>query len=216
VSAHVEPHGASAGAHPVEHTFHPYRGGLNPVPLGLIIFLISEIALFGAFFMFYGHNRLLGHDGRGYPWPPPGFEIPANSTSINTAILIASSFTCEFAMFYLMRRNRRLVLVSLVATFLLGAAFLGLQAHEYTSIGFTPQTKAVGASFFSLTGLHGAHVFLGLTLLMFCIIRAARGRITPEHHTGLLVSSIYWHFVDIVWIVLYTLVYLLPDRLHGG
>jgi cytochrome c oxidase subunit 3 len=206
VSAHAEPQ--DGHAHPAEHTFHPYPTGLHPVTLGLIIFLVSEIALFGAFFLFYGHARLLNH----LQWPAPCYEIPANSTSINTAILIASSFTCELALLSLMRKNRRGLFWWLVVTFLMGATFLALQAHEYLNIGFLPTTNAQGTAFFTLTGLHGAHVTIGLILLMFCIIRSARGYFSSDDYTGLLVTSIYWHFVDVVWIVLYTLVYLLPDH----
>ncbi len=193
---------------PAAHTYQPYPVRLGIVPLGLVIFLTSEISLFGAFFLWYGHARGLNN----LAWPAIGYEIPADSTSINTAILIASSFTCELAFLSLMKNRRRGLFWWLVASFVLGAIFLGLQAREYHDIGFLPTTNAQGSIFFSLTGLHGAHVFIGLTLLLFCIIRVARGHFTPKRYTGLLVTSIYWHFVDIVWILLYTLVYLLPDK----
>jgi cytochrome c oxidase subunit III len=197
---------------PAEYTYHPYPIRLGATPLGLVVFLVSEIGLFGGFFLWYGHDRLLNNQ-RGWPWPT-GFDLPANSTSINTAILIASSFTCEMAMIGLFRKSRPMLQWWLVATLLLGATFLGLQAREYHDLGVTPKTNAQTSIFFSLTGLHGAHVFLGLTLLLMCIIRAFRGHFSPEKgkYTGLLVTSIYWHFVDIVWIVLYTLVYLTPTH----
>ena len=99
----------------------------------------------------------------------------------------------------------------LLATFILGAAFLGLQVHEYMIVGFTPQTTSVGAIFFCLTGLHGLHVFVGLLLLGLGMIRALRGRWTSDSHVGLLGISVYWHFVDIVWVVLFTVVYCLPS-----
>ena len=206
MSAHAE---TQAHDHPAEHTFHPYKTGMNPGIVGLIIFLVSEIALFGSFFLQYGHNRIL----QGYTWPQEGFEIPADATSINTAILITSSFTCEFGLIAFMRGSRRGLLWGLIASFLLGAVFLGLQVHEYITIGFTPQDGAMGASFFCLTGLHGAHVFVGLCLLLFCIIRTLRGHFSQRTHPALLGTSIYWHFVDVIWIILFTLVYLTPD--HG-
>jgi cytochrome c oxidase subunit 3 len=196
--------------HPVQHTFHPYKGGMNPNVLGLIIFLVSELALFGSFFLYYAHQRAV----RGYEWPPADFHIPADLTSINTAVLVLSSFTCEFALISLLRKNRTGLLWGLIASAVLGAVFLGLQVREYLEIGFTPQDEAVGAAFFSLTGLHGAHVFVGLLLLTFCIIRTMRGHFSPEAHPGLLGTSIYWHFVDVVWVILYTLVYLLPTHVH--
>jgi heme/copper-type cytochrome/quinol oxidase subunit 3 len=99
----------------------------------------------------------------------------------------------------------------LLLTFILGSIFLGLQVHEYMIVGFTPQDTAVGAIFFSLTGLHGMHVFVGLVLLLLAMIRSVANRWSPERHTGLLGISVYWHFVDIVWIILFTLVYCLPD-----
>ncbi len=101
----------------------------------------------------------------------------------------------------------------MIVTILFGAAFLGLQAREYMNIGFTPQTNTMGTIFFSLTGLHGAHVFLGINLLVYCLIRLCRGHFSKEGGmSGLIMTSIYWHFVDVVWIVLYTLVYLLPSH----
>ncbi len=203
-------HAADAHEHhpPAQHTFHPYKTGMHPGILGLVIFLVSEAGLFGSFFMYYGHQRLL----RDYPWPPEGFEIPADATSINTAILVASSFTCELALWSLWKSNRRGLIGWLAATLVLGLAFLGLQVHEYMTIGFTPQDEPVGAAFFSLTGLHGVHVFVGALLLTFCLVRAIRGHFSPGNHPALAGTAIYWHFVDIVWIILYTLVYLLPTK----
>ena len=185
----------------------PYRTNLNPAVMGLIVFLVSELALFGAFFMYYANLRL----ARGITWPGD-FDVPADSTSINTLILVLSSFTCEFALLSLDKKGRKAgVFLWLLLTFILGATFLGLQVHEYMTVGFTPQTTAVGAIFFSLTGLHGLHVFVGLLLLGLGMIRALRGRWTSDRHVGLLGISVYWHFVDIVWVVLFTVVYCLPS-----
>ncbi len=198
-------HGA-VESHAVAHTYQPYRTGLPPSMLGLVLFLGSELALFGAFFMYYGYKRLLDN----YDWPQPGMHIPADETGINTMILVASSFTAELALLSLMRRRRTGLSVWLVVTFILGAIFLALQAVEYGNLDFTPKDKAAGSIFYSLTGLHGAHVAIGLLLLLFCIVRAVRGHFSREEHQGLAASLLYWHFVDIVWILLYTVVYLLP------
>ena len=184
----------------------PYRTGLRPEILGLIIFLVSEAALFGAFFMYYANLRVL----KGIAWPG-NFDIPAEATSINTLILVVSSFTCEFALLSVYKRKNGAVFGWLLATFILGAIFLGLQVEEYRIVGFTPQDESTGAIFFSLTGLHGVHVFLGLVLLLIGMIRALAGRWMPERHSGLLAISIYWHFVDIVWVILFTVVYCLPS-----
>lgn len=183
----------------------PYRTKLDPNVMGLIVFLVSELALFGAFFMYYAYMRTI----RAVPYPG-SFDIPAEATSINTLILVLSSFTCEFALLWLVRRNHWGVFGWLFVTFALGVVFLGLQVHEYMIIGFTPQDTAVGSIFFALTGLHGLHVFVGVLLLVLAMVRAARNKWSPEKHTGLLAISVYWHFVDIVWVVLFTVVYCLP------
>lgn len=195
----------SAAAHPAP-THQPYRTGMKPEIIGLIIFLISELALFAAFFMYYAHSRFLNN----MAWPGD-FNIPTDATSINTLILVSSSFTAEFAILALVRRRLSWVFWWLLATFILGSIFLGLQIHEYQIVGFTPQDTAVGGIFFALTGLHGLHVFVGLVLLFLAMVRAFRKRWSVERHTGLLGISIYWHFVDIVWVILYMAVYCLPD-----
>ena len=185
----------------------PYKTNMNVCLMGLIIFLVSELALFGAFFMYYANLRL----ARGVEWPG-SFNIPFEETSINTLILVVSSFTCEFALLSLGKTGKGgAVFAWLFATFVLGAIFLGLQVHEYMIIGFTPQDTSVGASFFSLTGLHGLHVFVGLLLLILGMVRALRGRWSKDEHVGLLGISVYWHFVDIVWVILFMVVYCLPS-----
>ena len=95
-------------------------------------------------------------------------------------------------------------------TFLLGCTFLFIQINEYVNIGFAPAGRAPRASiFYGLTGLHGAHVFIGLTLLLIVTIRAFAGHFSPEEHRGVEVPGIYWHFVDVMWIIVYTSVYIL-------
>jgi len=91
----------------------------------------------------------------------------------------------------------------------MGLTFLLTQFREYSRVGFAPHDGAFGSVFFSLTGLHGAHVFVGLSILFFMTIRAFRGHFTAEHHHGVELAGIYWHFVDVMWIVVYATVYLL-------
>jgi cytochrome c oxidase subunit III len=97
----------------------------------------------------------------------------------------------------------------MLTTFLLGATFLFVQINEYVHIGFSPQDSAQGTIFYGLTGLHGAHVFIGLTLLAMVTVRAFRGHFKPEDHRGVEVPGIYWHFVDVMWIIVFTTVYIL-------
>jgi cytochrome c oxidase subunit 3 len=105
--------------------------------------------------------------------------------------------------------NRKGLMRGLGLTILLGATFLAIQINEYVHLGFTPDDTAFGSTFYTLTGFHGAHVFLGLTILTFCFVRAKVGDFTAQRMTPLSAGSVYWHFVDVVWILLYILVYLL-------
>jgi cytochrome c oxidase subunit 3 len=97
----------------------------------------------------------------------------------------------------------------MLLTSLLGATFLFIQINEYVHIGFSPQNHAQGTIFYGLTGLHGAHVAIGLSLLIMVTVRAFRGHFSPEHHHGVEVPGIYWHFVDAMWVVVYTTIYIL-------
>jgi len=105
--------------------------------------------------------------------------------------------------------NRWGLQAGIFTTFGLGATFLFIQINEYVHIGFAPQDHAQGSIFYGLTGLHGAHVFIGLTLLAFTTIRAFRGHFTPQEHRGVEVPGIYWHFVDAMWVVVYLTIYIL-------
>jgi cytochrome c oxidase subunit III len=176
--------------------------------LGIFLFIVSEVMLFGAFFASYFFLRVVANHG---PWPPEGFELPKAVAGVNTAILISSSFTVHWALEAVRKGNRRALQFGLAATWLLGATFLFIQINEYIHIGFSGRDTAFGSIFYGLTGLHGAHVFVGLMLLTFANIRAWRGHFGPEakDHLGVEVPGIYWHFVDVMWIVVFTTVYIL-------
>jgi len=173
--------------------------------LGMLLFIISEVMLFGSFFTAYFFLRVVAKD----PWPAPGTDIPKLVAGINTAILVSSSLTMHWATISARNGNRRAMQAGLVTTFLLGLTFLTVQINEYVHLGFAPHDSAQGTIFYSLTGLHGAHVFVGLNLLLYSTIRAFRGHFSPKEHRGVEVPGIYWHFVDIMWIVVYTTVYIL-------
>jgi cytochrome c oxidase subunit 3 len=174
--------------------------------LGMLMFIGSEIMLFGSFFTAYFFVRVVNDPPA---WPPEGFHLPVFVAGVNTAILVTSSFTMHWALTSIKRGNHNGLKAGLVLTFLMGFTFLATQITEYARIGFAPRDNAFTTIFFSLTGLHGAHVFVGLTLLLFATIRAFRGHFTPEHHHGVEIPGIYWHFVDVMWIVVYTTVYIL-------
>ncbi|MDX6594482.1 MAG: cytochrome c oxidase subunit [Gaiellales bacterium] len=198
--------GAPAHGHDDAASVSAYHESLlrSPVFLGMVMFIGSEIMLFGSFFTAYFFIRFSHTE---YPFGP--FEIPKSETAINTAILVASSFTMHWALVAI-RRGRRFGLVAgLSLTLIMGLIFLGLQMREYHALGFVPSDGAFPTTFFALTGLHGLHVFVGATLLGIALLRAIRGHYSPAEHLGLEVTGLYWHFVDVVWIFLYTVVYLL-------
>jgi cytochrome c oxidase subunit 3 len=144
-------------------------------------------------------------------WPPHPYELPVAVAGVHTAILVSSSFTIHYALESIRRGNRAGLKLGLVLTWMLGATFLFIQINEYAHIGFSARDLAFGSIFYGLTGLHGAHVFVGLCLLSFATIRAFRGHFGPaaKDHLGVEVPGIYWHFVDIMWLIVYTSVYIL-------
>jgi cytochrome c oxidase subunit 3 len=178
---------------------------VEPSLLGMLLFIISEVMVFGAFFTAYFFIRVVNGD----QWPAEGTELPKLVAFVNTCILVSSSFTVHWALLCARRGNRFGLQAGMLTTFLLGATFLFIQINEYVHIGFAPQDTAQGTIFYGLTGLHGAHVFIGLTLLAMVTIRAFRGHFTPEEHRGVEVPGIYWHFVDVMWVIVFTTVYIL-------
>jgi cytochrome c oxidase subunit 3 len=182
---------------------------VDPPLLGMLLFIISEVMVFGAFFTAYFFIRVVAEPGGWFPIDE--HELPKVVAGVNTAILVSSSFTLHWAETALKNDNREGFKAGMLTTFLLGCTFLFVQINEYVHVGFAPADFAQGSVFYGLTGLHGAHVFIGLTLLAMVTVRAFRGHYSSEHHAhlGVQVPGIYWHFVDIMWIVVYTSVYIL-------
>jgi cytochrome c oxidase subunit III len=173
--------------------------------LGMMLFIISEIMLFGAFFTAYFFIRVVNEA----EWPAEGTELPVAIAGVNTFVLVSSSFTMHWASLGARNENRFALKAGLFTTLMLGATFLTVQINEYVNVGFAPGDHSQGTIFYGLTGLHGAHVFVGLTLLTFATIRAFRGHFTAKEHRGVEVPGIYWHFVDLMWLVVYFTVYIL-------
>ncbi|TSA50214.1 MAG: cytochrome c oxidase subunit 3 [Nitrosomonadales bacterium] len=155
-------------------------------------------------------GTVLGHE-----FPKPVFTPMAawGIPAINTLILLSSGATVTWAHWGLLKNNRRQLIAGLFLTVALGITFLGLQAYEYhhayTEMGLTLGTGAYGATFFMLTGFHGFHVTLGTIMLIVILVRSMKGHFTPEHHFGFEGVAWYWHFVDVVWLLLFVLVYWL-------
>lgn len=200
-----------AGGHAAadEHEHHPpeaHRSSrVEPQMLGMLLFIISEIMVFGGFFTAYFFIRVV----EGNPWPAEGTELPKLIAGFNTLVLLSSSVTIHWALEGIKRGNRFALKAGMVTTFMLGLTFLFVQVNEYVNIGFAPSESAQASVFYGLTGLHGAHVAIGLMLLAFVTIRAFRGHFSPESHRGVEIPGIYWHFVDVMWVVVFSTVYLL-------
>ena len=191
------------------HEEHPpephYSSRVSPSVLGMFLFIGTEVMLFGSFFTAYFFVRVVA----GTAWPTPPFHLPIFVAFINTCILVTSSFTMHWALQSVKRGNVWGLRAGLLLTFLMGLSFLFIQINEYIHIGFALKDGAFATIFYCLTGLHGAHVFVGLSILLFMTIRAFRGHFSPEDHRGVEIGGIYWHFVDVMWIIVYSTVYLL-------
>lgn len=198
---------AAAVAHAEHHGPPPANRSsrVEPQFLGMLLFIISEVMVFGAFFTAYFFIRVV----QNADWPAEGTELPVAIAGVNSAILLSSSLTMHWALHSVKAGNRWGLKVGALTTLLLGTTFLFIQINEYVHIGFAPGDHAQGSIFYGLTGLHGAHVFVGLTLLTMVTVRAFRGHYSPEEHRGVEVPGIYWHFVDAMWVIVYSTIYLL-------
>jgi cytochrome c oxidase subunit 3 len=210
VSAAAEAHGHGHDEHHEHHGPPPihYSSRVSPALLGMCLFIGSEIMLFGAFFSVYFFDRVVNNPFDGQ-WPPSPYHRPVFVALVNTCILVTSSFSMHWASTAAKRGNRAGMQAGLVLTFMLGLTFLLTQMVEYSRLGFNTSDTSFAATFYGLTGLHGAHVFVGLSILATMTIRAFRGHFSPEHHHGIELGGIYWHFVDVMWVVVYVTVYLL-------
>jgi cytochrome c oxidase subunit III len=188
---------------------HITRGISNPI-LGMLLFITSEVMFCSGLFAAYFSTR-----AQNTPWPPKAFEHTLNPLSlilVATLILILSSFTCQFAVWSIRRGDRRGFIRNISITFILGIAFLVLQAYDYSllfSDGMTMGSGPFGTTYFTLTGFHGAHVFGGVLMLGVILYRGMSGQFSAKHHDAVEAVSLYWHFVDVIWIILFSVLYLL-------
>ena len=187
----------------------PHKPGPNIVRFGMLTFLASEAMLFAGLICGY----MVLRSGAGADWHMPE-ALKSGPTLIQTivatCVLISSSFTLHFSEIKLIRGTGGKLL--LLATIILGSLFLANQANEWNHLfheGFWFNTAGImGSSFFVLTGFHGMHVFIGVLLLVTCLVRSLLGKVTPEKHGFVECTGLYWHFVDIVWVFLFTILYI--------
>ena len=190
------------------HDAHATSTGLSNVKLGMWLFLGSECLLFGGLISTYMLYRGRVSDG---PTPEQIYDIPF--TSVSSFVLLMSSLTMVLAVSAAQKRDDRGTNLWLTVTALLGATFVGGQVYEFTAfynegLGFT--TSLFGSSFYTLTGFHGVHVTVGIIMLLAFVAINKRSRVPGSKSETVEMIGLYWHFVDIVWIIIFTLIYLIP------
>ena len=177
------------------------------VAYGFWIFLLSDIVMFSALFAAYAVLKRATAGG------PTGAQLFNQvSVALETAFLLASSYACGLMSLAISSKRRVATYWGAAVTFVLGAAFLGLEIREFANMiaqGATPQRSAFLSAFFALVGCHGLHVTGGLIAFIFLLARTAMSKFTPAQATASIVVSYYWHFVDIVWIALFTVIYFI-------
>ena len=206
---------------PVAGSSHDSGGGISNVVLGMLLFLTSEVMFFAGLFAAYFAVR-----ARAPEWPPlnpesgHAFELEILPlVGPATVMLILSSFTCQFAVWAIKRGDRTAFVRNIAVTFIIGVVFLIMQAIDYAALGAEGLTLAsgpYGTTYFTLTGFHGAHVFGGVVMLGVVLYRGMAGQFSARHHDAVEATSLYWHFVDVVWILLFSLLYLLPGKTPTG
>jgi cytochrome c oxidase subunit 3/cytochrome o ubiquinol oxidase subunit 3 len=177
--------------------------------LGMWAFLGSECVFFGALITTYFVFRPTIAANQ----PQPHEVLGIAFTAVLAFILVTSSLTMVLALDNIQRDRRRAGAYWLLATAFLGACFLGGQTYEFTKLsqeGVTLSANVLGQCFLILTGFHGTHVFIGVIWLLCCFVRAMRGGFNSGNYIGPEIAGLYWHFVDIVWVVIFTLIYLIP------
>ena len=197
-----------AHAEPAHHAEEEYTStGLNHRKLLMWVFLSSDCLFFGsliATYMVYRGQSVVG------PYPIDIINIPV--TTISTFVLLCSSFAMVQALAATNRNDQKGIRIWLMVTALMGAIFIGFQIFEFNSLkneGLTLGANLFGARFFTLTGFHGAHVTLGVIWLLGMFVLSLKGRVGPATALDVEILGLYWHFVDIVWIIIFTLLYLI-------
>jgi cytochrome c oxidase subunit 3/cytochrome o ubiquinol oxidase subunit 3 len=195
------------------HGAHDTNTGVTNPKLGMWMFLSSEALFFGAFISTYFLYRGRDATFQGGPTPNELFDIPF--TSATSFILLMSSLTMVLALAAIQRGDHRRLRIWLLATALFGLTFIAGQVYEFTEFyreGLTLSANLFGTTFFVLTGLHGAHVTVGIFWLLSLWSRSMQGRLSTEKAEAVEIAGLYWHFVDVVWIVIFTAIYLVPQH----
>jgi len=197
---------------PVAGLAHDQRGGISNPILGMLLFICSEIMFFSGLFAAYFSVR-----ASTTPWPPvtqdellnEHFHLEPLFAFVLTVILVTSSVTCQMAVWAIRRDDRTGFIRNIAVTLTLGIIFLIGQVYDYSTLGFGVSDTPFGTTFYTLTGFHGAHVFGGAVMLAVVLYRGLAGQFSARHHDAVEATSLYWHFVDVVWIALFATLYIL-------
>tara|TARA_A100001037_G_C14793441_1_gene475653 strand:- start:31 stop:660 length:630 start_codon:yes stop_codon:yes gene_type:complete len=176
---------------------------------GMVLFIVSEIMFFLAFFWAFFHSSLAPTIEIGAVWPPKGIDVlnPWEIPFLNTVILLTSGATVTWAHHAILAGQKTQGMVSLAATIILAAIFTGFQVIEYIEAPFTITDGIYGSTFFMATGFHGFHVFIGTIFLFICLLRLNANQFSTHQHFGFEAAAWYWHFVDVVWLFLFVAIY---------
>jgi len=176
---------------------------------GIILFILSEVIFFLSFFWAFFHSRLSPTPEIGTKWPPTGIIAfnPIIIPLLNTTVLLTSGITVTWAHHSILENNLTQTKSAIIITIILGIYFTALQAIEYVEAPFTISDSVYGTTFFVATGFHGLHVIIGTTFLIVSTLRIWALKISAKHHFGFEASAWYWHFVDVVWLFLYSIIY---------
>jgi cytochrome c oxidase subunit 3 len=196
---------------------HDVSGGISAPVLGMLLFITSEVMFFSGLFAAYFNVRANANI-----WPP---LMPDSAEQYHvdmlplvlpaTILLIISSFTCQWGIWAIRQNDHTRFVRAFAVTVVLGAVFLLMQGLDYWLLGheeITLSSGTFGTTYFTLTGFHGAHVFGGVVMLSVVLYRGMMGQFSAKHHDAAEAASLYWHFVDVVWILLFSLLYLLPGK----
>jgi len=177
---------------------------------GMFLFIISEVMFFTAWFWAYFNASIFPTEATGGVWPPQGIETldPFDLPLINTLILLLSGCTVTWAHHAIVEGDRPTFIKMLTFTVLLGAFFSVIQAYEYSHATFGFTDGIYSSTFYMATGFHGFHVIIGTIFLLVCLFRGMKGHFKPDHHFGFEAAAWYWHFVDVVWLILFFAIYV--------
>ena len=194
-----------------ESTYQGHHTSLVQLGLryGMILFIVSEVMFFLAFFWAFFHSSLAPSVEIGAVWPPKGIQVlnPWEIPFLNTMILLSSGAAVTYAHHAIIAGQHRQATIALYLTVLCAVFFTAFQVYEYLEAPFTISDGIYGSTFFLATGFHGFHVFIGTVFLFVCLIRLIMHHFTKKHHFGFEAAAWYWHFVDVVWLFLFVSIY---------